>query len=235
MNDLHTILSSSANVSTEFVTFNFLIITISSLLSAVNPLGASMFFISHPSVLSSRVMQKKMAKKTGLSVFLILLLFSLGGELVFKLMGITLNAFQIAGGIFVFGVALDMLKGKHVRTKTLPEEQADALEEEDISIIPLAMPLLAGPASITMVIVLKAKAYNVYEVAAVYGSILFVSLLTYFALRYSHVLLRKIKPSGIRIVNRVMGLLIAAIAVQLVLDGVIKAFPGTKTILSSTQ
>lgn len=235
MNDLQIMLSSSGNISTDFVTFNFVIIAISSLLSAVNPLGASMFFVSHPSVLSSRIAQKKMAKKTGLSVFLILLLFSLGGELVFKLMGITLNAFQIAGGIFVFGVALDMLKGKHVRAKTLPEEQADALEEEDISIIPLAMPLLAGPAAITMVIVLKAKAYNVYEVVAVYGAIVFVSLLTYFALRYSHVLLKKIKPSGIRIVNRVMGLLIAAIAVQLVLDGVIKAFPGVQSILSATH
>ncbi|MCI5071810.1 MarC family protein [bacterium] len=213
-------------------TFNFVIITISSLLSAVNPLGASMFFVSHPHVSSSRLTQKLMAKKASLSVFVILLLFSICGELVFKLVGITLNAFQIAGGVFVFGVALDMLKGKHVRAKTLPEEQADALEEEDISIIPLAMPLLAGPAAITMVVVMKSKAYSAFEAGSVYFSIAFVSLFTYLVLRYSHILLKKIKPSGIRVVNRVMGLLIAAIAVQLVLNGLSQAFPEANSIIS---
>ncbi|MEZ4705000.1 MAG: MarC family protein [Bdellovibrionota bacterium] len=217
--------SSAATVSAAGTHTSFLVITFVSLLSTVNPLGATSFFLSHPSTSSSVQLQRATAKKASYALLIALLLFSIAGETLFTLMGISVPAFQIAGGVFVFRVALDMLKGKHVRSRTLPEEQAEAYEEDDIAIIPLGLPLLAGPGSITMVIVLMAKANGWVEMSAVIGMILAVSLITYLILRNSSLFLRYLKPSGIRIMNRIMGLIIAAIAAQLLIDGICSLLP----------
>ena len=130
-----------------------------------------------------------------------------------------MTAFQIAGGIFVFMIGLEMLRGAHVRTRTLPEEQAEARTKEDISLIPLAIPLLAGPGAITMVIVLMGKAVGFWASAMVVFLISIVSLLSYGILRRSSMLIRLAGPSGVRVMNRVMGLILSAIAVQILING----------------
>lgn len=197
----------------------FLSVSFLSLFTTLNPVGATAFFLSHPEIAHSARHRKYMAKRAAKAMFLVLLVFALSGQIVFDIMGISIHSFQIAGGIFVFLVALDLLRGANVRAKTLPEEREDSMEKEDISIIPLAIPLLAGPGSITVVILTMARAQGWTQVISVVILVALVSVLTYFILSRSGKLLRLLGESGIRVMNRVMGLFVGAIAVEMVAAG----------------
>lgn len=200
-------------------TFVFIGMGFVSLFTTLNPIGASAFFLTHTETLESEIFRKKIAKKTSIATFIILFLFAIVGQAVFTMMGITINSFRIAGGIFVFTNALDMLRGANVRSRTLPEERAEAAQKDDFSIIPLAIPLLAGPGSITITILAMDKAKNFFESILVVMNILVVSVLTYFILVHSVKLLQWTGESGIRVMNRIMGLFLASIAVQMFITG----------------
>jgi multiple antibiotic resistance protein len=201
----------------------FLSVGFLSLFTTLNPLGATAFFLSHPEIAHSSKHRAVMAKRTAKAVFMVLLLFALTGQIIFDIMGISVHSFQIAGGVFVFLVALEMLRGANVRAKTLPEEREDSMDKDDISVIPLAIPLLAGPGSITVVILTMARAQGWAQVVAVMVLVALVSTLTYYILAYSGRLLRLVGESGIRVMNRVMGLFVGAIAVEMIAAG-FKAF-----------
>ncbi|MEZ4819465.1 MAG: MarC family protein [Bdellovibrionota bacterium] len=191
-----------------------------SLFTTLNPLGATAFFISHPDIANSKMYRKQTAKKTSIAIFIVLMSFAIGGQLVFRLMGITTSSFQLAGGVFVFLVALDMLRGANVRAKTLPEEREVAMEKDDISIIPLAIPLLAGPGSITVVVLTMSKAQGWYQSISVLLLVASVSYVTYLVLMFSGLFLKMMGESGIRVMNRVMGLFVGAIAVEMIVASV---------------
>ncbi|MEZ4845792.1 MAG: MarC family protein [Bdellovibrionota bacterium] len=165
--------------------------------------------------------RRRIAKRAAMAAFLILVLFAVCGQLVFRIMGVTISSFQIAGGIFVFTVAFDMLKGRNVRTKTLPEERIEAAHKDDISITPLATPLLAGPGTITITILTMAKATSFIQKGFVLMILFLICLLTYWILLNSVKLLRYIGEGGVRVMNRVMGLFVASIAVQMFLTGLL--------------
>jgi multiple antibiotic resistance protein len=202
--------------SIHFVGMSFV-----SLFTTLNPVGATAFFLSNPETLESEIYRKKIAKRGAMAAFLILLIFALCGQLVFRIMGVTISSFQIAGGIFVFTVAFDMLKGRNVRTKTLPEERIEAAHKDDISITPLATPLLAGPGTITITILTMAKATTLVQKGFVLVILFLICLLTYWILLNSVKLLRYIGEGGVRVMNRVMGLFVASIAVQMFLTGLL--------------
>ncbi len=204
---------------------NALFITLVSLFTTVNPVGASLILVGHPNLTEDKASLRRVARRASIASFLALTSFAIGGEFLFRMMGITIPAFQIAGGILVFSIALGMMKGANVRARTLPEEQEDAMHKEDISIIPLAIPLLSGPGSITLVIVLMAQSKDWMESAALIVSILVVSVATYFILSRAPRILRLMGPSGVRVMNRVMGLIVAAIAVQFLINGLIRLAP----------
>lgn len=205
----------------HFVSFSFL-----SLFTIMNPLGATAFFLSHPDISQSKDYRGKVAKRAAIACFIALTAFAVFGQLLFTLMGITITSFQIAGGIFIFLVAIDMLRGANVRAKTLPEERENALEKDDISIIPLAIPLLAGPGAITVIILTMTKAQGILQTLSVFGLIMVVCYITYWILVRSGYLIRLLGESGIRVMNRLMGLLIGAIAVEMFLSGIRSAFAG---------
>ncbi len=191
-----------------------------SLFTTLNPVGATAFFLSNPETFESEIYRNRIAKRASFASFVILMVFAIFGQLLFRLMGITISSFQIAGGIFVFTVALEMLRGANVRIKTLPEERVQATFKEDISIIPLGTPLLAGPGSITITILTMSKTQSLFQIACVMVNILMVCLLTYWILVRSVWLMKWIGgESGIRVINRVMGMFMAAIAVEMFLSG----------------
>ncbi len=202
------------NISFDTIGIGFV-----SLFTTLNPIGASAFFLSHTETLESDIFRKKIAKKTSIAAFIILCVFAVTGQQVFRMMGITINSFRIAGGIFVFMNALDMLRGANVRSRTLPEERAEAAQKDDFSIIPLAIPLLAGPGSITIAILSMNKAEGWFQSCWVIVNILIVCVLTYFILVHSVKMLRWTGESGIRVLNRIMGLFLASIAVQMFIAG----------------
>jgi multiple antibiotic resistance protein len=153
----------------------------------------------------------------------VLLSFSVAGQLVFKVMGITMPAFEIAASIVLLLVALDMLRAQRSRVQETREETKAGTEKTDIAITPLAIPMLAGPGAISTTILLQNEAHDVPQHIALYGCIVTVSLASYLVLRIAARGTRWLNPIAMSIATRIMGLLLASVAIQFMLNA-IKAF-----------
>jgi multiple antibiotic resistance protein len=156
----------------------------------------------------------------------VLLLFALAGRWIFRFLGITLPAFQLASSIILLLIALDMLRAQRSRVQETSEETIAGAAKEDIAVTPLAIPMLAGPGAISTVIVLQGQARGFAQQVALCGCILVVSLASYLVLRLSARGSQWLSPIALRITTRVMGLLLAAIAFQFMLNA-ISALRGT--------
>lgn len=146
--------------------------------------------------------------------------FAAVGTYLFKYMGLTLPAFQIAGGLILFLVALDFIRAQR-STQEDPEDMKEGATAEDIAITPLAIPFLAGPAALSTVTVLMAQAQNYWEAAIVYLAITLTGVISYFTLRLADPIQRRLGTTGIHVLGRILGLVLAGIAVQFVLDGLV--------------
>jgi multiple antibiotic resistance protein len=145
------------------------------------------------------------------------------GQLVFRVMGITMPAFQIAASILLLIVALDMVRAQRSRVQETHEERTAGIEKTDVAVTPLAIPMLAGPGAISTTIVLQNEARDIPQHIALYGCIVAVSLMSYLILRISARGARWLSPIMMSIAIRIMGLLLAAVAIQFMLNA-IKAF-----------
>jgi multiple antibiotic resistance protein len=147
--------------------------------------------------------------------------FALAGSLIIKMFGITLPAFKIAGGIILLQIGMDMLQARQSGTKVTPEETEEGTAKEDASIIPLGMPMLAGPGAISTVMVLVGESHTLWQHAVVYATILLTAYVSYLILAGADGVRRYLGETGIRILMRLMGLLLVALAVQFVANGLI--------------
>ncbi len=161
----------------------------------------------------------------------VLVLFAAAGQLIFKLLGITMPAFQIAASIVLLLVALDMLRAQRSRVQETSEETAAGVVKTDIAVTPLAIPMLAGPGAISTAILLENRSENVSQRAALYLCIFAVSLASYLILRISARSARWLSPIAMNITVRIMGLLLASVAIQFMLNALRQLkpdlFPGT--------
>ena len=139
--------------------------------------------------------------------------------LIFRLFGITIEAFRIAGGLILWVVAMEMLHGER-KTQESRTEVAEGRVKEDVAVTPLAMPMLAGPGAISTIIVLAGQAKSMEQKTVVLFSIIVTMALSLLVLRIGERLVMRMGQTGIRVMTRIMGLLLAAIAVQFVLTGV---------------
>lgn len=151
----------------------------------------------------------------------VLILFAATGNMIFKVMGITLPAFQLAGSILLLRIALDMLYARRSAAQETDEEVAAGAAKEDIAITPLGVPMLAGPGAISTVIVLQNQAKGLPQYLALYGCIVGVSVVSYFVLRISARGAKWISPIAMSIAIRVMGLLLAAVAIQFMINALL--------------
>jgi multiple antibiotic resistance protein len=149
----------------------------------------------------------------------VLAMFGLAGKFIFKFLGITLEAFQIAGSVVLMLIALDMLRAQRSRVQETRGEVEAGAEKTDIAITPLAVPMLAGPGAISSVILLHNQAANLAQEIAVFACIGVVSVLSYFVLRFASHGTRFLNPIAMKIITRLMGLLLAAVAVQFLING----------------
>ena len=199
----------------------FSLLTFSAIFFIVDPFAVVPVFISmteHDSLEKRRAMARKACLvATGVLVF-----FALTGSLVFKVFGVTLAAFKIAGGVLLFLTALDMLK---VRGRATQEEIEEGVHKDDIAIVPLAMPLLSGPGSIATVTMLTAQSHRLWELGPIVLSIVLTTYISYLVLRGASHVDRVRGKGGQAILARVMGLILAAIAVEFMLDGLRETFP----------
>jgi len=153
-----------------------------------------------------------------------LIAFALAGSMIFKIFGITIGAFKIAGGILIGLNALDMVQARQSTQRETPVEKAEGIQKDDIGIMPLGVPMLAGPGAISTVMVLALGAKTPATVGAVYVSIALTAVLTYYVLSAATLVERRLGQTGMRILTRLMGLVLCAIAVQFILDGIKLSF-----------
>ena len=158
--------------------------------------------------------RKQMARRASLTCLVILSVFATVGKYLFRIFGITLPAFKFAGGLLLLLVALDMLQARRSRTRETPEEQSGASETEDVGIIPMGIPMLAGPGSISTVMVLVGQAPQWRDAIPVIAGIVITSIVCYIVLVSADRVETALGQTGIRIVTRLMGLMLTAIAFQ---------------------
>ena len=195
-----------------------------SLMSIVDPFAALPIFLALTGTQDPKQRARTALVSTA-TCFTILTTFALAGTFIFSFFGITIPAFKIAGGILLFGVGLEMMRGKESETRTTAEEKVEAEAKEDIAIIPMGLPLLSGPGAIATVMVLVGKASGWPQRFGVYAAIAAVSLVTFLVLRSAEIVARMLGRTGINLIGRVMGLILAATSVQFVIDGAHEAFP----------
>ncbi|HUS35170.1 MAG TPA: MarC family protein [Verrucomicrobiae bacterium] len=162
----------------------------------------------------------RMARLACVIAACVLITFVLTGKTLFRLMGITLPAFKIAGSIVLLLVALDMLRARRSRVQETVEETYAGTEKDDIAITPLAVPMLAGPGAISTTILLHTQSPDIQHTLALLGCIILVCVISYIIFRLAAKgATRFVSPIAMKIVERLMGLLLAAVAIQFAIDG----------------
>jgi multiple antibiotic resistance protein len=195
----------------------FLIFT--SVLFIVDPLTAVPTFLAMTQR-DSPAVRRLMARRGAWTCAIVLTTFALGGGLIFKLFGITLGAFKIAGGVVIGLNALDMVRARRSEQKETPIETAEGIEKEDVGIMPLGIPMLAGPGAISTVMVLAGASKTAVGTLGLYGAIALTALLAYLTLAAATGVEKRLGQTGMRILTRLMGLVLGAIAVQFIVDGI---------------
>lgn len=199
----------------------FALVTFTSVLFIVDPIAVvpTYLVITQGHTAEQR---RVTARRACVAAAVLLITFAAAGRGIFSLFGITMPAFRIAGGLILWVVAMDMLHG----TRSTQEGTAEITEgraKEDVALTPLAMPMLAGPGAISTVMVLSGQARETPQLIAVYGSIVLTIAISWLTLRVGERLVLRMGQTGIRVMTRIMGLLLAAIAVQFVITGVREA------------
>ncbi|MCY1021882.1 MarC family protein [Pyxidicoccus sp. MSG2] len=194
------------------------LVSLSAVFFVVDPVGVVPLFLAMTAG-DSQEKVRRTAMRACLVACGMMLFFALFGGVIFKVFGVSLGAFRVAGGILLLITALDMLRARPSETRTTPTEEQEGVVKEDVAIVPLAIPLLSGPGAIATAMVLMAKGDSLTSAIPVLAAIVLTFVASYFILRASGMIQRVLRQSGVAIVERVMGLILAAIAVQFIADG----------------
>ncbi len=200
----------------------FGLVTVTSVLFIVDPIAAV------PSYLvvtqnESAAERRRTALRACSAMGLMLVVFAAAGRFIFQAFGITLPAFRIAGGLILWLVALDMVRAQR-STQESSQELAEGQAKEDVAVTPLAIPILAGPGAISTVMVLAGEIRSIGHGVVVYGAIVITAVISYITLRLGERLVEIMGQTGIKVMTRIMGLLLAAVATQFILTGIRDAF-----------
>ena len=196
----------------------FSLLALSSIFFLVDPFAALPTFLAITEG-ADPVRRRRVAGKGALTALIVLGTFAFTGEAIFRLFGITLPAFELAGGIILLLIGLDMLQAKRSATQEAAGDTVAAAQKEDAGIVPLGVPMLAGPGAITSVMVLVGQVQSHWQMAAILISIALTALICYLVLGHSSLVVCVLGETGIRILVRVMGLLLVALAAQYFVNG----------------
>jgi multiple antibiotic resistance protein len=204
----------------------FFIAVVVSVFAIVDPIGTLPFFVALTEGFSPAD-REVVLRRAVIVLGSVLTVFAVAGRFVFSAFGFTLGAFEIAGGILLFWVAFEMLNGQLTRTRLGDADRADALAHRDeIAVVPLGVPLLAGPGAISTVMIYEGSAGgNPVSILATFVAIAITTASTFVVLQYGQGILRALGRVGVMALTRVLGLLLAAVAVQFVLDGIFAVAP----------
>lgn len=195
----------------------YILLAASSLFVIVDPLATAPAFLAMTPY-DTPDQRLRTAKVACCTVAGVLLFFAAAGTVIFKIFGITMPAFQIAASIVLLIIALDMLRVQRSRVQETHEEKEAGAGKSDVAVTPLAIPMLAGPGAISTTLLLQNQARTIPQHLALYGCIVAVAAATYLIFRLAVRGARWLNPIAMSIAIRIMGLLLAAIAVQFMLD-----------------
>ncbi|MFL2983729.1 MAG: MarC family protein [Candidatus Neomarinimicrobiota bacterium] len=198
----------------------FFLFCLTTLFTLINPIGIAPLLLIMTERFS-KIERINIARKGSVTAFITLIIFSILGSVIFTFFGITIEAFQIMGGILFFRNGLRMLDAKVGRSRTTPAEQEETQESDDIAISPIGIPLIAGPGAITATMLLSSQTPQIYSYFTLGLAIIIVLTFAYLILRNGDVLMKFLGTSIMRIIQRLMGLILLVIAVQFVIDGTI--------------
>ena len=197
----------------------FFILCLTTFFTLINPIGIAPILL----VMTERFSKEEkinIAWKGSLTAFITLIIFSILGSVIFNIFGITIEAFQIMGGILFFRSGFRMSEAKIGRSRTTPMEREESQESDDLAITPIGIPLIAGPGAITASMLLSSQTPQIYSYATLGISIFLVLTVVYLILRNGGLLMKALGYTGMRVIQRLMGLVLMVIAVQFVINGV---------------
>lgn len=197
----------------------FFILCLTTFFTLINPVGIAPILL----VMTERFSKEEkinIAWKGSLTAFITLIIFSILGSVIFNIFGITIEAFQIMGGILFFRSGFRMSEAKIGRSRTTPMEREESQESDDLAITPIGIPLIAGPGAITASMLLSSQTPQLYSYATLGVSIFLVLTVVYLILRNGGLLMKALGYTGMRVIQRLMGLVLMVIAVQFVINGV---------------
>ncbi|PKY09601.1 amino acid transporter [Acidithiobacillus marinus] len=206
--------------------------TLIALLAILNPIGAIPIFIALTAD-EDPAQQLATIKLTSRSVAIVLLIAAFLGEYILQFFGISIAAFQVAGGMVLMLLAFNMLQAKSSRYRHTPEETAEGMSKEAVAVVPLAIPLMAGPGTMVTVIIAHHKNASWLASGLLVLDILIIAGVAYVALRLARPLSRRLGVTGINISTRIFGLVLAAIAITFIANGLAALFPGLVHVSAS--
>ena len=201
------------------IELQYLIFCLSTLFAVINPLGITAIFVAMTEKYDSET-RSKIARKGIITGSVILIVFTLLGSIIFQFYGITVEAFQIMGGVIFFRSGMRMLDAKVGRSRTTESEREEFKDTDEIAISPIGVPLITGPGAITGVVILSGKAPTNFSVLVLLFSVIISMFIFYFILKAGNYIGQKIGIAGMRVIERMMGLILMVIAVQFIINGI---------------
>jgi multiple antibiotic resistance protein len=209
--------------SSEFLTF------LAAMLAIMNPIGGMPVFISVTADRSPEE-RRRIALVASLAVLVVLVVTALAGQPILRFFGISVASFRVAGGIIVLLIALSMLQARHSDVRHSADEVADGAAKDSPAVFPLAIPMISGPGAISTVIIYAHQAQGPAGWAAIAAVLLVMVLATYVAMRVAVPVAAALGTSGMNVAVRLMGILLAAIAVEMIAGGIVGLFPALGSV-----
>jgi multiple antibiotic resistance protein len=194
------------------------------LIAIVGPVSTVPLFLNFTENVQSQ--RKRIAGTAALAVACILVIGVLAGTRILQLFSISIDGFRVAGGLLLLSIAFQMLEARPTRTKRTPEEDQEAMESGSVGVVPLALPLLAGPGAISTVILFSQQSPELTHKLALMAICGFVALLVWISFRLAPKISKHLSQTSMNIVSRVMGLILAAMAVEFIVGGLRTLLPG---------
>jgi len=194
------------------------------LLAIVNPLAIVPFFIHYTQDFDDE-QRRRTVLISAFSCFVVIAVSALMGLQILKFFGISLASFQVGGGMLLLTSSLAMLNAQPAEAKSNAEEMNDAASRASIAVVPLTIPLLTGPATMSTVVIYADKAKSVLQLTTLVGYGVVVALATALCFSLAQPIARSLGKTGINVMTRLMGLILAALAVEVMSDGLMKLFP----------
>ncbi len=211
-------------MSTELLSLAAYVKIFVAMMVIVNPLGIIPVFVAMTPY-QSRAERMKTARVAAITVAIVLVVSAVLGERVLDVFGISIASFKVGGAILVMTTALAMMQAMPSPDKQTPEEAEEAVDKASIAVVPLAIPLLAGPGAMSTIIIYASEKKTLVHILAVCGAALGVALVTWFALRIASQVGQRMSKTTVNIATRIMGLLLAALAVEIFAGGIVELIP----------